>query len=156
MNKLLLPLIVGCGALLPFSHLQAAEIARNTYGGFAVGKQFTLTVTERTSIRTSGSHVTKHAAVPEGMPDFNKGRKVKFTIGNKGKLVGPGFSIIYRSSKSRVNIYSNNPSGITSDGQAATVSKTAKNWPTRATLTFYKFRFSGFRPVMNSVSYVLD
>jgi hypothetical protein len=80
-NKLLLPLIVGCGALLPFTQLQATGIAGETFGGFARGKQFKLIVTERASIRTTGSHVTRHVAVPDGMPDFNKGRIVKFTIG---------------------------------------------------------------------------
>lgn len=142
--------------MLPFTQLQATGIAGETFGGFARGKQFKLIVTERASIRTTGSHVTRHVAVPDGMPDFNKGRIVKFTIGKNGRLIGPGFSITYRSSKSRINYYSNNPSGFSSEGEAATVSKTSRNKPTGATLTFYKFRFSGFKPVTNSVSYVLE
>lgn len=156
MKTQLIPLLAGCAALLPFSGLQAADVAGRTYGGFLPGKVFTLTVTERSSIRTSGISVTKHVAIPDGMPDFNKGQDVKFKIGRYGRLNGPGFSITYRSSKSRVNFYSNNPGGFSSDGEAATVSKNSNNKPIGATLTFYKFRFSGFKPVTNSVSYVLD
>lgn len=155
-NKLLLPLLVGCGALLPFTQLQAIGIGSETFGGFAKGKQFKLTITERVSTSTTGSHVNKHAAVPDGMPDFRKGRIVKFTIGKNGRLNGPGFSITYRSSSSRINYYSINPVGLSSEGDAATVFKTARNKPTGATLTFYKFQFSGFKPVSNSVSYVLE
>ena len=157
MKTLLLPLIAGCGVLLPLTQLHAAEVAGETFGGFAAGKEFTLTVTERVSIKTVGSHVTRHAAVPNGMPDFHKGRKVNFTIGKKGQLKAVGISIAFQTGKSRINFYSNNPNGFSSQGEAATVTKTVKrDRPTGATLTFYQFRFSGFRPITNSVSYVLE
>ena len=156
MKTLIIPLIAGFGTFLSFSELHAAEIAGRTFGGFTRGQQFTLTVTEKISIRTSGSHVTKNVPVPDGMPDFNKGRNVKFTIGKAGRLTGSGFSILFQAGKPRINIYSNNPSGFSSEGEAATVSKNSNAKPTGATLTFYKFRFSGFKPVTNSVSYVLE
>jgi hypothetical protein len=156
-KKLLLPLIAGCGLILPFTQLQATEFADETFGGFAAGKEFTLTVTERLSIKTVGSDVTRHVPIPRGMPDFRKGQKVNFIIGRRGQLKGPGFSITFKDDERRINFYSINPSGFSSEGSAATVTKTAKrDRPTGASLTFYQFRFSGFKPVTSSVSYLLE
>lgn len=153
---LIIPIIAGFGAILSSSELRAAESVAKSYGGFTRGQEFKLTVTEKVSIRTSGTQVTRNVPVPDGMPDFNKGRSIKFTIGKAGRLMGPGFSIRFQSGKPRINLYSNNPSGYSSEGEAATVSKDSNRKATGATMTFYRFRFSGFRPVINSVSYVLE
>ena len=150
------PIIAICATLLPFTQLQAAETPPIKFGDFAPGKKFTLTVTKRTTVHTRGTRVTKGVPVPDGMPDFQVGRDVNFTIGAKGQLKGSGFSITYRSSRNRTNFYSNDPTGFTSDGQAASISKTYTHKPTGGRLVFYNFRFSGFTPVTDTVTYLLD
>ena len=149
-------MMIGCGALLPLSEMKAAEPAVKTYGGFTPGQTFTFTVTDRTSTKTRGTKVTKNVPVPNGIPDFAEGQTVKFTIGAKGQLKGSGFSIRYRSDKGDVNLYSNNPSTSSIAGEAATVSKTRRDRPTDATLTFYRVRFSGFVPISHFVQYDLE
>lgn len=153
MKTLLLPLLAGCAALLPVNSSQAAGPVGKTYGGFSPGKTFTLTVTERSSVRTKGDDADKDVPVPAGWPDFQEGQKVKFTIGSKGQLTGPGFSITFRDEEGRVNTYSNNPSLSGPEGEAATVVKNRNDKPRRATLTFYKLRFSGLIPITNTVNY---
>lgn len=155
-NTLIIPILAGFGTILSFSDLHAVEVVGRSFGGFTRGQQFTLTVTERVSIRTSGSHVSRNVPVPEGMPDLKKGSDVTFTIGKGGRLKGPGFSILFESGKPRINLYSNNPDGFSSEGEAAAVFKNDNGKATGATLTFYRFRFSGFRPITHSVSYVLE
>lgn len=156
MKTTLHPIIGICATLLPFTQLQAAESHSTKFGGFEAGKKFTLTVSDRTSVRTNGRKVTKGVPVPAGIPDFRVGHDVNFTIGASGQLKGSGFSIVYRTSRSQTNFYSNNPSGFISDGQAASVSKTSTNRPKGARLVFYTFRFSGFTPITNTVTYYLD
>lgn len=150
MKTRLLSLVVG-GTLLPLSQVHA-----KTYGGFPPGKEFMLKVTEKESTRTKGDRVAHDVAIPDSMPDFEIGQTVNFTIGSRGQLTGPGFSIAYEGFRSRLNLYSNNPSFSRPSGQGATVTKSSSGEPTGATLTFYKFRFSGFIPITTTVSYVLD
>lgn len=155
MKNLYLPLIMGCSALLPVTRLQAADPADTTFGDFTAGQTFTLTVTERFTARTKGFRVTKNVAVPDGIPDFAVGDPVKFTIGSKGQLTGPGFSITYRRDEGRTNVYANRPTFRSPSGDGAVVSKSLKDRPVRAALTFYDFKFSGLIPVMTTVSYEL-
>ena len=154
MKTLLLPLLAGCTLLLPV-HMARAEDSE-TYGGFAPGKTFTLTVTDKSSVRTKGVDADKNVPVPKGWPAFAEGDKVKFTIGDDGQLTGPGFSITFRDEKGRLNIYSNNPRFSSPKGQAATVIKNRKERVRKATLTFYRLRFSGLIPVTNTVLYELE
>ncbi|MEO5716181.1 MAG: hypothetical protein ABIT37_22060 [Luteolibacter sp.] len=151
MKTLLLPIIVAAGTLIPVSHLNA-----ETFGGFETGKKFTLTVTDRTSTKTKGDNVTKNAPIPDGIPDFAEGQKVRFRIGAKGNLVGGEFNINFRRETGDVVIYSNNPTFSKPHGDAATVTKNSNGKPVAATLTFYRFRFSGFIPVTNTVNYVFE
>lgn len=151
MKKLFLPILLGCSALLPVSQLQAAE---TTFGDFTPGQTFTLTVTERFTSRTKGFKVTKNVAVPNGIPDFKIGDKVKFTIGNKGQLKGPDFKITYRSDRGRYNLYANRPTLETTQGSVATVYKNSANKPTRTAVTFDRLSFSGIIPVTTTVDYV--
>jgi hypothetical protein len=157
MKNLIIPIILG-GALLPFASIQAQEVraATKTYGGFAPGKTFTLTVTEKTTRRTKGTSVKKNVPVPSSIPNFQVGDDVKFTIGDSGQLKGPGFSIEYDGEEGRVVFYENDLSWEKPRGSAATVTKTSSGKPKRATLTFYKFRFDGFIPVTTTVNYLLD
>ena len=83
MKSLLLHAIACCAALLPIAQAQAVEPAAKKYGDFKPGDTFTMTV----------SNATEIGQRPSGFPQFKKGQKVKFTIGAKGQLTAPGFSI---------------------------------------------------------------
>jgi hypothetical protein len=152
MKNLLLPILLGCSALLPITPLQAAD---TTFGDFTAGQTFTLTVTERFTARTKGLKYTKNVPVPNGMPDFAVGDHVKFTIGSNGQLKGPGFIITYRRDESRFNVYANRPTLSSPEGSGATVSKSLKDKPVRVALTFDSLTFSGIIPVTTTVDYVL-
>jgi len=152
MKQRFLPILLGCSALLPIAPLQAAE---TTFGGFTAGQTFKMTVTERFTARVKGFKVTKNVAVPDSIPDFAVGDSVKFTIGTKGQLKGPGFVITYRRDNGRTNVYHNRPTLNSPDGDAAVVHKSLTDKPVRTALTFYDFRFSGIIPVVTTVSYEL-
>ena len=156
MKTLLLPILVGCGTLFPLAQSHAAEPASTTYGGFTPGQRFVLTVTDRTSTKTRGSKVTDGAPVPDGIPDYPIGKKVLFTIGDKGQLTHPGYSIIFRREEGDVNFYANKPTFSKPSGSAATITKNSSEKPIAGTLTFSRFHFSGFVPVTNTVTYVLE
>jgi len=151
MKTLILPIIVAAGALFPVTALKA-----ETFGGFEPGKKFTLTVTERTSTKTKGDNVTKNAPIPNGIPNFAVGQKVRFRIGDNGNLVGGEFNIAFRREEGDIVIYSNNPTFRKPRGDAGTVTKNSNGRPVEATLTFYRFRFSGFIPITNTVNYVFE
>lgn len=148
MNKLLLPILAG--TILPLVPLQAAP--GKTFGGFKPGKTFTLTVTDRESIKTTNGDVDRGVPIPSGLPKFKVGDKVKFTIGDKGALRGPGFKIQYEDNSGMRNFYSNEPSGSVGKGDNATVRRGDKK---TATLVFYKYKLSGFKLTTNSVTYKL-
>ena len=152
MKKLTLPLILGCLALLPITRTQAAD---TTFGDFTAGQTFTLTVTERASVRTKGLRVTRDVGVPNGVPDFAVGDQVKFTIGSNGQLKGPGFIITYRRDGGRVNTYENRPTLNSPKGSGAAVYKSLKDKPVRVALTFDSLSFSGVIPVTTTVDYVM-
>ena len=155
MKNLLLPLLLGCSALLPATLLQAAAPAATTFGDFTAGQTFTFTVTERHTARTKGFHVTKNVGVPNGIPDFKIGDQVKFTIGSNGQLKGPGFNITYRRDEGKVNVYAKYPSATTTKGSGAVVSKSPKNKPVKVAMTFNRLNFSGIIPVTTTVDYVM-
>ncbi|MEO7099962.1 MAG: hypothetical protein ABI162_11410 [Luteolibacter sp.] len=156
MKTLLLPILVGCGTLFPLAQSHAAEPATTTYGGFTPGQKFTLTVTDRTSTRTKGSKVTHDAPVPDGIPDYAIGKKLVFTIGEKGQLMRPAYSITFRREEGDVNFYANKPTFSNPSGRAATITKNSSDKAIAGTLTFSRFHFSGFIPVTNTVTYVLE
>lgn len=152
MKKLLLPILLGFSALLPVTRLQAAD---TTFGDFTAGQTFTLTVTGRSTARTKGTHVTKNVGIPDGVPDFAVGDRVKFTIGNNGQLKGPGFTIKYRREEGHYNVYAKYPSLDSPKGSGAIVSKSPKDKPVKVALTFNRLSFSGIIPVTTSVDYVM-
>lgn len=149
--KISLSILAVIGMLLPVSSLEAAPAGKK-FGGFTAGKKFTLTVTEKKSTRTKGDDVTKNAKVPKDIPNFSKGETITFTVGKKGQLKGPGFSIVYRESEDGENYYANTGS----NGEIANVEKGKKGIVNEATLIFYKLSFSGIRPVTNTVKYELE
>lgn len=144
-------MIVFCGVMLPLAHLQAA-----TYGGFAPGKTFTFTVTSRTSVQTKGTKVTTNAPIPAGIPNYSKGQKVKFTIGSKGQLTGPGLSMPFKSGSATANTYVNPPTSTFAQPNSGIVFKNSLNKPTGVTLHFFKVELSGFTLTSNTVVYTLE
>lgn len=155
MKSSLFPILAACSVLLPVGSLCAAD-STTTYGGFVPGKTFTMTVTNATSIRTKGDDLDRDVPVPDGWPDLKVGQTMTFTIGDKGQLIAPGFSIAYKSEKDRLNLYSNNPSFSSPEGEAAAITKSRTEKPRVVRLTFYKLHFSGFTPVTHTVTYKFE
>ncbi|MEO5913964.1 MAG: hypothetical protein ABIS50_07000 [Luteolibacter sp.] len=101
MKTLITAIVACCAALLPVTQAQAAEPAAKKYGDFKPGDTFTMKVATVAPIGTR----------PKGFPVFTKGQNVKFTIGTKGELKGPGFSINFKpeGSSGGENYYDNAP-----------------------------------------------
>lgn len=149
MKKLILQLIVCAAALLPVAEAR-------TYGDFAPGKVFTLNVTDVDSSKTEGTRVIARCPIPAGMPKFTKGQRVRFEIGARGQLTGPGFSIKFLPGGVGANAYVNLETVTNPNPNIATIYKSSTNRPTGGVLIFYKWRLSGFTPIVNTVAYTLD
>lgn len=159
MKKLLVQFIMLSGALLPLSQAQAAGPASKTFGGFSPGKKFTLTVQSFTSSMSVGSKNKFFVSIPTGVPQFRRGQAVKFTIGKKGELTGPGFSIPLLSSSATINSYAKLPNISSLSPNGAGVVKNSAGKPVGSTLIFYKYRINGSTInglTINQVSYVLN
>lgn len=162
MKTIIATLLVAFGAVLPVTQIQAAPIgntaqfAKKTYGGFAVGKKFSFKVTALSSSSADLQGVVKKAPIPAGVPKFKKGQKVKFTIGAKGELKGPGFSIPFKSTSDSANSYVIAPTAKKPNGDIGVVHKTVNHKPTAANLSFFKTTGSGFGTKVYSVTYILQ
>lgn len=153
MRNLLTALFVTCAALVPAT-VQAApasQISRSIkkYGDFKPGYQFTLRVTDRDVVKLGGS-------LPGEIPNFRKGDKIKFTIGDKGQLKGPdGLKIDFDDSSKKRNDYvkiGSNPLKLTSVGY---ISKDSNRKPVKGKITFTITSFDHFLPMKYLVTYTL-
>ena len=151
MKKLLFQAIVCCATLLPLAQANA-----KTYGGWLPGKTFTFTVTERITAKTVGAKVTKNVAVPAGIPNFNKGAKVKFTIGAKGQLTATGMSLPFKTDAGTANAYATLPTASNPQANVGQVYKNSANKPLGVSLSFFKVTISGFTPSTTTVVYTLE
>lgn len=149
--------------MLPVTQAQAApagksiEFAGKRYGDFAPGKKFTFTVREVICAKATLTGGSRKAPVPQGVPKFRKGQKVKFAIGSKGELKGPGFAIKFEADGVTSNVYVNRPKkGSKIQADTASVFKDSANKPTAVALTFFKTKGSGFGTEIYSVYYTLD
>ncbi len=158
MKTLLLQSVVFCGSLLA-SQIHAASPASVPIGEFAPVKKFTLKVKSVTSTQGPiGVFPTRTAPVPAGLPDFHKGQSVTFTIGPKGQLTGPAFSINFLADTGAADIYSQehiSPIAGSPNSYTATVIRNGDK-PTSASLTFQKYRLKGTKEVQNFVEYELQ
>lgn len=155
MNKLL-PLLVVSATLFLTALLHAAPFGSTTeigvdsisIGEFPVGKTFTLKVTNVYSVKGPESDPLAQIPtdVPGGIPKFKKGQNVKFTIGAKGQLEGPGFSMKFVLDEGFGNSYLYKNKGDVNHPGTGHVSKNAKNNPTRVDLSFFKSVFEGEGP----------
>ncbi len=157
MKTLLTAIVISCGALFPVHHAEAAPASKR-FGGFASGQTFTLKIKSIISTRAEGIKIVKNAPIAKPIPNFKKGTKVKFTIGPKGQLKGPGFNITFIPSPatSAPNDYSNtskDPFKLTSVGK---VEKNSKLKPTRAILSFHINKLSGSTLSIHDVLYTLE
>ena len=160
MKTLITALILACGIALPATHLAAApaskttaQFAKKTYGGFKPGKKFSFKVTEVVATKQKlGGGPTK-TSIPKGIPKFKKGKKVKFTIGKKGELKMPGYSIKFEADGGTSNAYVNKPKGSAPQGDAAIVFKDSNGKPTTVALTFFKAQGSGFNTTIYQIFY---
>ena len=158
MKTLLVQVLVICGSLLPLANAQAGGPASKTFGGFSPGKKFTLIVQSVTSSQSIGTNTKPIVAIPTGIPNFKKGQTVKFTIGTKGQLTGPGFSIPMLASSALINSYAKLPNIGSLSPNGAGVYKNSVGNPVGSTLLFYKYRISGSSVnglTINQVSYIL-
>ena len=151
MKQLLLQTIACCAVLLPFSQLEA-----KTYGGFKPGKTFTMTVEEKITAATIGTRVAKNVPVPNGVPNFKKGQKVKFTIGAGGQLTAKGMSIPFKSDGGSANVYNKVVTSGAPQADTGEVFKTATNKPTNVALMFSRTKIDGFNTSVTTVTYTFE
>lgn len=164
MKSLLTALAIGCISILPVAQVNAAPAAETattfapkTYGGFKPGKKFSFKVTKVISTKMSLGGKPQKTTPPKGIPKFKKGQKVKFTIGKKGELKGPGFSLTYKGDGGSANAYANAPKKGATQGDVGEVFKiNSNNKPTGVALTFFKVELKGFVPTVYSVNYILE
>lgn len=145
-------MIVCAAALLPFSQAQAAK----TYGGFAPGAKFKLTMIENpvgSVAAITGSKVLKN--VPAGYPNYKKGTTVTFKIGGKGQLIAANFSIPFHSGSESSNVYSAKTFTMVANFSQAAITKTAGK-PTFMNLVLRKKTGSGLSTKLTQVVYLLD
>ncbi|QJE98333.1 hypothetical protein [Luteolibacter luteus] len=158
MRTIVLQLFAICALFIPFHQVEAAKAPKPpaVFGQFPVGKTFTFTVTSKLSSATVGTQVIDPAPVPKGVPSFVVGQQVTFTIGKKGELKGPGFSILYNADGVTANTYVNKPK----KGASPTVATVHKNLttgePTAVSLSFFTFKIAKRIPTVNTVTYVLQ
>jgi hypothetical protein len=164
MKTLLASLIVSFGAIVATVPAQASPVSQSsasfakskTYGGFAPGTKFKLTVKHVLSQSASLDGVTGKAKIQKGVPKFKKGDKVTFKIGKKGQLTGDGFSIKFVSGSTNANAYVNKPTASKLNSQGATVFLDSDHKVTAADLVFINVKAAGFNTKTYTVTYVLE
>jgi hypothetical protein len=100
MKKLFLLIALSCSALIPTTPAKAQEAptAPILRGGIAPGTVYTVRVIEIISIKIDQKGKKKKVSIPRGVPKFQKGQTITFTIGAEEQVSGPGFSFPYRES----------------------------------------------------------
>ena len=153
MKNLLIALFATCGVLAPVA-VQAAPVSQlsrsvKKYGGFKAGQQFTFRISDKDVEKITGS-------VPNEIPNFREGEKVKFTIGKKGQLTARDGVWIpledghrYRKEYERIG---RPPTKLT---RYATIYKDWKGRPTQGKLVFRITSFDNFFPMPYEVTYRL-
>ena len=147
-----------CGAFALPSSVQAGGPASKTFGDLRAGQKFTFTVQSVISSQSFGNKKKATVPVPDGIPAFKTGQRVKFVIGRKGELTGPGFSIPLLGTSPSINSYAKLPDQSSPSPNGGGVSKNSAAMPVGATLIFYKYRGAGSTIqglTINQVSYVL-
>ncbi|MES2440727.1 MAG: hypothetical protein V4584_16795 [Verrucomicrobiota bacterium] len=156
MKKFILQSIACCAALLPFTQVQAAGVPGKNYYNLAPGTKYSLKVTDVVSTVTGLDGQAKQVAVPAGIPKFKKGQTVKFTIGKKGELKGPGFSTKFLSADPTTSAYADKQVGTKLPDNAAVKTSLTTKKAVYTQLAFHKITGSGFSTKVHFVVYVLQ
>lgn len=167
MKTLFAAIVVCFGTLLPHAHAQqvdtapaaATQFKKGNFGGLNPGKKFSFNVEEAIFAKASLTGSGKIKKAPKGIPNYKKGQKIKFTIGKKGELIGPGFKMnLMKGGVSAVsNAYSSGVNKKSSNltPNVAIVYKNSKGKPTAVALNFYKIDIKGFQTTTYTVTYAL-
>jgi hypothetical protein len=152
MKTLLLPAIAAF-FLLP---IHSADAKGKTFGGFKANYKFNLKVEEVISFKSTGIFgKPQKAPIPNGVPKYKKGQKVKFKIGNKGELIAKGASIPFLSDGGTSNVYNKVSTGTNPKTDTATVYKDADNKASGAALSFIRISGSPFNLTTYTLTYTL-
>lgn len=153
MKNLLIALVTTCGILAPAA-IQAAPVSQlsrsvKKYGGFKPGYQFTLRVTDKDVDKIGGD-------VPNEVPSFREGAKIKFTIGKKGQLMArEGVWIGFEDGSSDGNDYEKIGSNPTKLSSYAYIDKNGNGKAAKGELVFRITSFDNIIPMTYQVRYKL-
>lgn len=98
----------------------------------------------------------RRVAVPTGIPKFTKGQSVKFTIGSRGELIGPGFSTAFKTATSDTSVYADKIAGTKLPDTAAVKTSLTTKKAVYTQLAFHKLSGSGFGTKVYFVVYILQ
>ena len=165
MKTLLAAIVVCFGTILP--HVQAEQAApaaastefkkKKNYGGLSPGKKFSFKVEDAIFAKASLSGSLQIKKAPKGIPNYKEGQKVKFRIGKKGELIGPGFKM--KLEKDGVSVASNvytsgiNKKSPSTQPNVAIVYKNSEGKPIAVALNFFKIDVKGFQTTSYSATY---
>lgn len=150
--KIITLIRLAIAAVLITASAQAAGPAGKRFGGFAAKQTFTLTVEDRQAFETQGGQTAPTFRIPAGIPQFNAGQTVKFTIGRKGQLRGPGFSLALGENNADYNQYSSISTPKRAKENTALLTKASGDSAQQVVLYFYDTNITG---PSSSVTYLL-
>lgn len=147
-----------CALFLPVDQAEAKRKpkAPAVYGGWSPGKTFTFTVTNVISSGTQGTTIINPAPIPKGVPKLVNGQQVKFTIGKKGQLIGPGFKIAFQADAGSANVYVNKPKKGASPNTATVHKDPTTGEPVGVSMAFFTFKLVKRVPNVTQVYYTLQ
>lgn len=157
MRTIVLQLFAVCALFIPLNQAEAkAPKPPAVFGGWSPGKTFTRTVTNVTSTGTVGMQNINPAPIPKGVPVLVTGQQVTFTIGKKGELKGPGFSILFQADGGTANAYVNKPAKGAQPTTATVYKNMTSGEPTNIAMAFFTFKLVKRIPNVNMVTYTLQ
>jgi len=139
-------------AILLTASAQAASPAGKRFAGFVAKEIITLTIQDRQSYQTEGSKTTQTLVVTGNVPKFHVGQTIKFTIGAKGQLKGPGFILNLGEGNADYNQYVSAASAKKVNQDAAILTKNSSGGTQQIVLYFYDDNVTG---PSSSVTYLL-
>jgi hypothetical protein len=151
------------GTLLPNLPTQIHAAERETSpepkisSSFPMGKKFDFKVTDVSVFRIKPNRErARIKRLHSGLPSFKEGGKIKFEIGSKGKLTGPGFAMDLRGEVYFENYYAAKMNQSNSLRRAfGIVYEDETGEPIGAALSFYKTEIKGLKATTYLVIYSL-
>lgn len=140
-----------CMALFTSSAHAAGPVGKR-FGGFAPKQTFSFKVENRQSFESKGSVTVQTFRIPATIPQFKVGQTVKFTIGTKGQLQGPGFSLPLELDNRAYNQYLTTPRPKNPTPDTALLTKGSAGKVRQIALYFYDEKVKGPN---HSVTYLL-